>query len=233
MLQILFTILAGILTIAAPCILPLLPILLGVSVGQTSKTRPIFIVLGFISTFSIIAVLLSLLTRHLGLDPNIIRNIGIVVLAIFGLLMLRPLLFELLAMRMNSIFIKVGSMGNPTGRGNLGGFILGMTLGVVWTPCAGPVLASVLTLIALQKELLTAVILLFAYAIGAGVPMLIIAYGGQYITNRIGIIAKYSNLLQKIFGVIIIVMAIVIYFNYDIKFYAWILNYCPTFNLKF
>jgi cytochrome c-type biogenesis protein len=232
MVQILFAILAGILTIAAPCILPLLPILLGVSVGQTNKTRPLFIVAGFVLIFSLAALLISFLTRHLGLDPNIIRTIGIAALAIFGLLMIWPLPFELLAIKMNSFFAKASVIGG-TGRGNLGGFFLGMTLGIVWTPCAGPVLASVLTLVALQKESLTALILLLAYACGAGIPMLIIAYSGQYLTTRITSLAKYSRLLQIIFGVIIILLAVALYFSYDTQIYAKIIQYYPSFNPKY
>ncbi len=232
MIQILFALLAGILTIAAPCILPLLPILLGISVGQTSKTRPLFIVLGFVLVFSLAALLLSILTTHLGLNPNIIRNVGVIVLGIFGIFMIWPLPFEMLAMRLSPLISRVGSATNPANRSNFSGFIMGMTLGIVWTPCAGPVLASVLTLIALQKEVVTAGILLFTYSIGAGIPMLVIAYGGQYITNKVQVVAKYSELLQRIFGVIIIIMAVVFYLNLDTKFYSWILSYCPTFNLN-
>lgn len=233
MFQILFAVLAGMLTIAAPCILPLLPVLLGVSIGQTSKTRPIFIVTGFVIVFSVVAIFLSVLTRSLGLSPNLVRTIGVFVLGIFGLLTLWPTPFELLMLRFNSIFAKVGSLGDPTNRGNWSGFILGMTLGIVWAPCAGPVLASVLTLVALQKELSVAGILLFAYAVGAGMPMLLIAYGGQYLSSKITAIANYSRLLQQIFGVIIILLSFAIYFNYDIKIYSLFLKYFPSFNPKF
>ena len=233
MLQILFAILAGLLTIAAPCILPLLPILLGASVGQTSKTRPIFIVAGFVIVFSGAAILLSVLTRSLGLDPNFIRTLGVLVLGIFGLLMLWPTPFELLMLRFNSFFTKLGTLGNPNKKGNGSGFVLGMALGIIWTPCAGPVLASVLTLVALQKELSVAFILLIAYALGAGVPMLILAYAGQYLSNQIATVAKYTRLLQQIFGVIIILLAGAIYFNYDIKIYATLLKYWPSLNPRF
>ncbi len=233
MLQILFAILAGILTIAAPCILPILPILLGSSIGQTSKTRPLFIVAGFVIVFSVVAILLSVLTRSLGLSSNLVRTTGVFILAIFGLLMLWPTPFELLMLRFNNIFAKAGTLGDPTRRGNWSGFILGMTLGIVWAPCAGPVLASILTLVALQKELSVAGILLFAYAVGAGVPMLLIAYGGQYLSTRITAVAKYSRLLQQIFGIIIILLSVAIYFNYDTKLYSLFLNYCPSSNPKF
>ncbi len=233
MLQILFAVLAGVLTVASPCILPILPILFGSSIAQTSKTRPLFIVAGFVIIFSAAAILLSITARSIGLNPNIIRNIGVVVLAFFGLLLFWPTPFELLMIRFNNVFAKVGSMGDPTRKGNWSGFILGMTLGVVWTPCAGPVLASVLTLVALQKELSVAMILLFAYAVGAGIPMLLIAYGSQYFSSKITGVAKYSRLLQQIFGVIIILLAIAIYFNYDTKIYMLFLKYLPSFNPKF
>lgn len=232
MLQIIFAFLAGILTIASPCILPLLPILLGVSVGQKSRTRPLWIVVGFVLVFSLAALALSLLAQHTGLNPNTVRTAGIIVLAIFGLSMIWSGLFDALAMRMNSITAKASQIGG-TGSGNAGGFILGMTLGIIWTPCAGPVLGSVLALIALQKEIATAGILVVAYALGAGIPMLIIAYGGQYLSERVSGIARYSRLIQQIFGAIIIVLAILLYFNYDTLIYAKILQYYPSFNPKF
>lgn len=232
MLQILFAVLAGMLTIAAPCILPLLPILLGVSIGQTSKTRPIFIVAGFVIVFSAAAILLSVLARNLGLDPNLVRTIGVFILGIFGLLMIWPAPFEFLMLKFNNFFTRISILTNPEKQSNASGFILGMALGIIWTPCAGPVLASVLTLVALQKELSVAGILLFAYALGAGIPMLLIAYGGQYLSNKITAIAKYSRLLQQIFGAIIILLSFAIYFNYDTKIYSLLLNYFPGFNPK-
>lgn len=136
-------------------------------------------------------------------------------------------------MRFAGIFARVGSLGNVTQKGNWSAFVLGATLGVVWTPCAGPVLASVLTLVALQKEIYVAMILLFSYALGAGLPMLAIAYGGQYLTDKVNMLNKYTRLLQQIFGLIIILLAVVIYFNYDIKVYSLLLKYFPSFNPKF
>ncbi len=223
MFQILLALLAGVLTIAAPCIFPLLPILLGTSIGHTSKTRPLFIVAGFILVFSVAALFLSFLSTHAGLNSNVVRNIGIAALALFGIFMLIPSSFDAVSLKLNSLASKSSAIGG-TGQGSRGAFILGMTLGVVWTPCAGPVLASVLALIALQKELLTAGILLVAYSIGASVPMLILAYAGQYLTTQVEWLARYTPLLQKIFGLIIILVAIGLYFNYDTLLYAKLLG---------
>jgi len=233
MIQIAIAILAGVLTVASPCILPLLPILLGVSIGQRSKTRPLFIVAGFVLVFSVAAILLSVLTRSIGLNPNAIRAIGSAVLGIFGILMLWPTPFELLMLQLNRVFSRFSTLGASAGAGNLGGFILGMTLGVIWTPCAGPVLASVLTLVALQRELAVAAILLVAYAIGAGIPMLVIAYGGQYLGTRIAFIAKYARALQVFFGLLILLLSVAIYFNYDVQIYSILLKDFPGLNPRF
>jgi cytochrome c biogenesis protein CcdA len=233
MLQILFAIVAGILTIASPCILPILPIILGTSIGKTGKSRPFFIVLGFIVAFTSAALILSTLTRSIGLNPSVIRTIGIIVLAVFGLLLLWPKLFDLLMKKFIPLASNVSLKAGLGDKGNWSAFFLGLTLGIVWTPCAGPVLASILTLIALEKNLIAAAILLIAYSLGAGVPMLAIAFGGQYMSEKVAFISKYSNLLQKIFGFIIIALAVTMYFNLDTKLYALILAHYPVFNSQF
>lgn len=229
-LQIVFAFLAGVLTIAAPCTLPLLPVLLGTSLGQKSKLRPIFIVLGFVIVFTLAAVALSLLAKYAGFDANIVRNVGIFILAIFGLLLIWSKPFEAIAVKLTPLISKLSVKVGLGNKGNFSALLLGMTLGLVWTPCAGPVLASILTLIALQKDLLAAAILLLFYSSGAAVPMLIIAYGGQYVGEKVSVISKYSVLLQQIFGALIILLAVAMYFNYDTKLYSLIFQYFPSLN---
>lgn len=214
MLEIIFAVLAGILTVGAPCILPLLPILLGSSIGG-SKTRPLFIAGGFALTFAILGLTLSYLTTSLDIDPNILRHVAVVLLALFGLLMLWPTPFEKLTAYLSNFSTKATGWSRAAGNGNFGGFVLGVTLGVIWTPCAGPVLGSILTLIATQSDLAAASVLLVAYAIGAAIPMLIIAYGGQLAASKVRALAPYTIRIQQVFGVIIILMAIAIYFGYD------------------
>ena len=230
MLQILIAILAGILTIGAPCILPLLPILLGASVGQTSKTRPFFITLGFVVTFSVLGLLLSYLVMHFGLSSNLVRNIAVIMLGVFGFFMVWPAPFEKLTIHLNTLINKANVIGLKAGKGNFGGFVLGIMLGIIWTPCAGPVLGSILTLIATSQDTAKAVILLFAYSIGAGIPMLIIAYGGQVITTKVRLLAKYSRIIQQIFGVLIILSAIAIFLQYDVLIQTKLIEYYPGFQ---
>lgn len=214
MLELIFAVLAGILTVGAPCILPILPILLGSSIGG-SKTRPLFIAGGFALTFAILGMTLSYLTSSLDIDPNLLRHLAVGLLALFGLLMLWPTPFEKLTAYLSGFSTKATSWSRAAGNGNFGGFVLGVTLGIIWTPCAGPVLGSILTLIATQTDLAAASILLIAYAIGAAIPMLMIAYGGQLAASKVRALAPYTTRIQQIFGVIIILMAIAINFGYD------------------
>jgi cytochrome c-type biogenesis protein len=227
MLDLIFALLAGILTIAAPCTLPVLPILLGASIGRAGYLRPAMIALGFVISFSATALLLGAITRLFDFDPNVLRSTAAILLLAFGLLMLWPAPFEWLSIRLNG-WLDLGSSGAQRSEGALGGLVLGTTLGLVWTPCAGPVLGSILTLVATSQNLAWASTLLIAYAIGAALPMLTIAYGGQAVTTRVRSIARISPRLQQAFGVVVIAFALAAYFQYDTLIVAWLTGFYPT-----
>jgi cytochrome c-type biogenesis protein len=227
MLDLIFAVLAGVLTIAAPCTLPVLPILLGASIGRAGNLRPAMIALGFVVSFSAAALLLGAITRLFDFDPNVLRSAAAVLLFGFGLLMLWPAPFEWLSIRLHDR-LHLGASQYTQREGALGGLLLGITLGLVWTPCAGPVLGSILTLVATSKNLTWAATLLIAYAIGAALPMLAIAYGGQAVTTRVRNIARVSPRLQQAFGVVVIAFALAAYFQYDTLIVAWLTGFYPT-----
>jgi cytochrome c biogenesis protein CcdA len=226
MLNLVLALLAGIVTVAAPCTLPMLPILLGASVGQGGKLRPAMIALGFVVSFSAAALLLGAITRIFDFDPNHLRTGAIILLLGFGLLMVWPTPFEWFSIRIH------GWTGNFPGstvtrHGAVGGFLLGTTLGLIWTPCAGPVLGSILTVVATSKDTAWASLLLVVYTTGAAIPMLAIAYGGQAVTTPVRAIARISPRLQQGFGVIVIAFAVLSYFQYDTLIVAWLTAFYP------
>ena len=223
MLNLVLALLAGVVTIAAPCTLPMLPILLGASVGQTSKARPVTIAAGFVLSFSLVALTLSAITRVFDFDPNVLRSAAAILLIGFGLLMLWPAPFEWLSSRLGGF-----TAGGAPRQGLLGGFVLGTTLGLVWTPCAGPVLGSILTVIATSKDTAWAGTLLVVYAIGAAIPMLAIAYGGQTFTARVRSLARIAPRLQQGFGIVVIGFAVASYFQYDTLIVAWLTHFYPN-----
>lgn len=220
--------LAGMLTIASPCVLPILPILLGTSVSNTegsSRTRPLFIVTGFVLSFAALGMLLASVSQSAVTAHETVRVVALVMLGAMGVAMLWRRPYEWLMARMREPLDRLGAGG---GSGRLGGLVLGMSLGAVWTPCAGPVLASILVLVATAQDIGWSALLLALYAIGAGMPMLAIAYGGRFMTSRVRAVARYTERLQRVFGMLIVLTTLAIYFHYDVQFYAWLSNYIPT-----
>ena len=220
--------LAGVATVAAPCTLPVLPILLGASVGRTSRLRPAAISLGFVVSFSFVALLLNALTRALDFDPNILRDGAVILLVIFGLLMIFPAAWERLVAAIVPATAHSGAAALANRRSVASGFVLGSALGMIWTPCAGPVLGSILTLIATSKDVASGSALLVTYALGAAIPMLAIAYGGQAITTRVRGIARFAPTLQPVFGALVIAVALATFFHYDTQVVAWLASLYPN-----
>lgn len=228
MVTLLFALLAGMVTVAAPCTLPVLPVLLGASIGQTTKARPVFIALGFVASFTVVAIVFSAITQILGIDSDSLRTVAIGLLLVFGFLMLWPRPLNWLGARADNLLNRIDRIPLQAQRGNVGGFVLGTTLGLVWTPCAGPVLASILTVIATAPHIEWAALLLIVYAVGAAVPMLAIAYGGQFVTTRVRSIARVSHRLQQGFGAVIMIFAGATYLQYDTLITAWFSEFYPN-----
>jgi cytochrome c-type biogenesis protein len=227
LLEMPLALLAGLLTIASPCILPVMPILLGTAVDRLSRTRPLFIIAGFILAFASFAMLLGAVSTVIDVAQEALRNTAIALLALSGLLRLWPRPYEWIVARLQPSMRRSGVVVAPNahaGSGNVGGFVLGMSLGAVWTPCAGPVLASILVLVVKAQDPGWSALLLTMYSVGAAIPMLAIIYGGQYTTHRVRLVARHAQRLQKMFGVLVMLTALAIYFQYDILAYAWIAN---------
>ncbi|OZI40577.1 cytochrome C biogenesis protein [Bordetella genomosp. 1] len=216
--------LAGMLTVASPCVLPLLPILLGSSVEQSHRMRPAFVVAGFVLAFAALGIALSLLTSISTGTHEAVRNVSVALLAVFGLMRIWPQPYDWLMARIGGPISRLAAVGDRASNGNAGGFLLGLSLGAVWTPCAGPVLASILVLAAKAQDLGHSSLLLFCYALGAGIPMLAIAYGGKVAATRVRGIARHSVTLQRLFGLLLVLTAIAIHFQFDVQAYAWIAN---------
>jgi cytochrome c biogenesis protein CcdA len=223
--DLLLALFAGILTIAAPCTLPVLPILLGASIGQPAGARPAFIAAGFVASFSFVALALNGIATALRFDPDALRTAGLVLLVIFGALMSWPATFERLTVRLAGA--GVGLRPITVAQTNFGGFVLGTTLGLIWTPCAGPVLGAILTAVATSPDHEHGALLLLTYTIGAALPMLAVAYGGQAISTRLRSVVPYAVRLQQAFGIIVIAFALSAFLQYDAIALGWLSQFCP------
>ncbi|MFI5333331.1 MAG: cytochrome c biogenesis protein DipZ [Candidatus Babeliales bacterium] len=233
-LLLLFAGLAGLVTVLSPCILPVLPLLLSASVGQ-GRYRSLGVITGLVLSFSFFTLTLTALIQATGISPDFLRYCAIGLITFFGLTMLFPWLGDRFA-AMTSGFAHLGSVvqeqSTHAGTGFVSGCILGIALGLLWTPCAGPILASITTLVATRAVTWNAVLVTLAYSIGAALPMFAITYGGNKIINSTQRLAGYTEIIRKIFGVLMIVSALALAFHVDVVLQQIAANYFPMINIE-
>ena len=220
--------LAGLATVAAPCVLPALPIVLGGALGRPQRARPLFIVAGFVCAFAGVTLAFSLFNHIAGFSPQALRNVAVAGLLLFGLSMLWPAPFARAYARAGAALTP--SSEPPVRAGGLGAFLLGLSLGAVWTPCAGPALGVVLVTLATAPDPQRAAALLCAYALGAGLPMLALAYGGQWASLRVRSLARHLATVQRVFGALVVATALAMHFQYDAQFAAWLSRFLPAIS---
>jgi cytochrome c biogenesis protein CcdA len=220
--------LAGLATVASPCVLPVLPFLLGATVEQSSRRRPLLIVAGFVLSFSAFALALGAVSSAAQLAQETLRNVAIVLLGVSGLLRIWPRPWGLLVERVRPLWARLRGARADAVPKQGGAFVLGLSLGAVWTPCAGPVLASILALVVQAHDPARAVRLVGLYALGAALPMLALIHGGQAIVQRVRGIARHAVALQRAFGVLVLASAAAIWFQVDTQIAAHIPSIFPT-----
>ncbi len=221
---------AGFLTILAPCILPILPFLLGTSNGK-SVWRPVAIIAGFIGSFSILGAVFATVGTFFGVENNTLRIFAAVLLILFGAALLFESVYDRLIARLQPVLAKLGTdiSGDSARKTDaLSGVLVGVSLGLIWSPCAGPILGTILTLAARSHDFATTFFLFFAYAVGAAVPMLGIAYGSSALQKRLRSTGRFQPILNKIFGVLVILTAIGILTGYDRVVQTWLIQFYPT-----
>src|SRR5580700_7800236 len=163
--------LEGLALILSPCILPILPIILAGSI-EGSKKRPLGIVLGFIIAFALFTFFSRKLVLYTGVDLELIRHISYVLLIMFGIIMISTYLtekFNIAAQRLTRIGSDIKFVNNAEG-GFISGIFFGGLVGIIWTPCAGPILAAVIVQTVIQQTSLNSFLIVLCFGIGAAVP---------------------------------------------------------------
>ena len=162
---------AGIVTAVSPCVLPVLPVVL--AGGATGgPRRPFAIVAGLVTSFTVFTLTATALLSALGLPDDLLRNLAIAVVAVVGLSLVWPRLGDVLGRPFYAL-----ARRRPSDTG--GGFVLGLSLGLLFTPCAGPVIAAVVTVAATQSLTLEAFLITLAYGLGAGLVLLGVAIAAR------------------------------------------------------
>ncbi len=235
--SIILVFIAGLVTILKPCCLPLVPAVMSGSAG--GKLRPVAIVSGMTLSFTAMGTLVSGFGAAFASVTDYMRSLSILFIMGMGLVLFDD--------DVNMEFIKISSSitqslrnnvgflsrsssnsSNISEQGLFGGFFLGMSLGVVWIPCVGPILGAVLAYVASEGSMSYGAWMLFIYSIGMSLPMLSIAYYGKKITGRYKWFMRNGDMLKKFAGLILILVGVMLLFNVDKLLIKWLSPYFPT-----
>src|SRR3989344_565689 len=227
-LLIAFAFLAGVVTVLSPCILPLLPIILSSTADASGKKRPLGVVIGFVGSFTFFTLFLTTIVRLSGIPADSLRVLSIVVLTVFGLSLLVPRVQILI----EQMFSKLSSLlpNRQKKTGFLGGLVIGLSLGLLWAPCVGPILASVISLAFTGEVNSQAVLITLSYSTGTASPMFLIMQAGSTALQKVPWLTRNSAKIQKFFGVLMIMTAVGIFFNVDRRFQTFILETFPNYG---
>jgi cytochrome c biogenesis protein CcdA/thiol-disulfide isomerase/thioredoxin len=210
---------AGVVTAVSPCVLPVLPIVLaGGAAG--GRRRPYAIVAGLVASFTAFTLAATALLSALGLPDDLLRNIAIGVVLLVGLSLVVPWLGALVERPFQAL-------GRRAPSDAAGGFVLGVSLGLLFTPCAGPVIAAVAALAATSRFSLESVLVTLSYALGAGLVLLLFALAGQSGMSLRALHARAPRVRQAL-GAVIAGVAVLMIFGLDLK----LATYVPGYTLS-
>lgn len=218
-----FAVLAGAGTALSPCVLPVLPALLA-SGGVGGRRRPLGVVIGLTVTFTIVIVGVANVVDGVGLGSDPLRDIAVAVLLGSGLALIVPGMADRLEARMS----RISALG-PKSRGDgfRSGLLVGAALGFVYTPCAGPILAAVISVSAASGRTVAVAI---AYSLGSAVVLFALTFGGRKLFDRVRAAGR-GPALQRTLGAVMIVTALAIIVGVDVKFDQYVAEHIPNVNL--
>jgi cytochrome c biogenesis protein CcdA/thiol-disulfide isomerase/thioredoxin len=201
-------IVSGIITAISPCVLPVLPAILTSSLqdGARSRRRPLVVVGGLVTSFAAFTLLGGILLSSLGLPDDLLRWAGIITLAIVGIGLAVPAVGHLLERPfLNTKLPRLSRDGN--------GFVMGLALGLVFVPCAGPILASITVLAATNGLSWGLIVLTLSFSLGIAIPLLTFGVAGQSIGSRIRAVRERLQAIRITSGVVLVLTSLAIATN--------------------
>ncbi len=186
---------AGLASVLSPCVLPVVPVIVA-GADRKDRLRPFLIVLGLSSTFMAMGAISSLFGAYLIGRTRYIEIAGDLIIILMGAMVL----FDM------SVFKRFYQLSNiqVNGSGRFSGLVLGMALGLVWVPCIGPFLSSILAMVGTDGKISQGILMLGFYSIGLAIPMLFVAYSSHMLQSRLRALAQHDTVLRYVSGSILI-----------------------------
>ncbi len=220
-LLMLFALVAGAATALSPCVLPVLPAVLGAGVTG-GRRRPLGVVTGLVAAFTFATIALVYVIEALGLPDDLVRTLAIVTLFAFGVTLLIPGLGD----RIEAFGTRIAPGPARVGGDGFGsGLLLGASLGLVYTPCAGPILAGVITVSAAQDFTAGKLAVALAYAVGSGAVLYLLMLGGRRLVDRL---KPARSWVQAATGAVMVLVAVAMTADLDLEFQNAIADDLPA-----
>lgn len=219
---------AGSLSTLSPCVLPLVPILLGTAAGA-HRLGPFALAGGLMLSFTAVGVFVASLGAALGIDQALFRDIAAVILLGFGILLLSSRLQERFAVAASGLS---GAGNNLLSRVTLDGlagqFVLGLLLGIVWSPCVGPTLGAAVTLASQGEGLAQVAFVMALFGLGAGLPLMLLGFASREAMLRVrGRLMSAGKLGKQVLGGVMLLLGAAILTGGDKLFETWVLRSAP------
>ncbi len=213
-MELLFSYLAGLLTLINPCVLPVLPIVLG-SALQSSRHGPLAMAAGMSCSFVIFGMLVATVGRSIGLTEQLLAQIGASLMILFGLILLIPQLNEKFATLTAGFSGQADQQLNQIDTiGLKGQFLGGLLLGVVWSPCIGPTLGGAIALASQGQNLPWVFAIMCSFALGISSVIILLGYGGrELIKKRQQQLRTIAERAKPIMGTLFIIVGLMILFK--------------------
>lgn len=224
---------AGALTILSPCVLPLVPVVLG-SAAQQHRFGPAALAAGLVTGFTSVGLLLAIFGSQLGVDAEQIRFTGAVILAMAGGFLLVPQLQNRVAMAAGPLVQWAGDRQQRFENAGLWGqAMIGLLLGLVWSPCVGPTLGAAIALAAQGQQLSEVAVTMTAFAAGIATVLVTIAFVGRAYFGRVrNNVAEKAKLGKYLLGGVLLIVGLLIIGGWDRKLEAILVGASPDWLVR-
>ncbi|HTT12349.1 MAG TPA: cytochrome c biogenesis CcdA family protein [Burkholderiaceae bacterium] len=225
---------AGVVSTLSPCVLPLLPILLGTAVA-VHRFGPYALALGLAVSFSTVGAFLAGLGASLGIESSLLRNLAAAILILLAVVLMSTTLQGRLATATSGLSGAGDAMLSRMRLDGLGGqFVVGLVLGLLWSPCVGPTLGAAIAL-ASQGESLSQIALLMAiFGIGAATPLVVLGSLSRSTVLRLrGRLLGAGKSGKLVLAVVFLALGIAIVTGWDRRFEAWAVDASPAWLTRF
>ena len=223
-----FAFLAGVLSTLSPCVLPLIPIIIGAAANQ-HRFGPLALAGGLAASFALIGTGLASIGSSIGLAQDGFRLFAAVVMGIIGIVLISNRLQERFAVAMSGVSGAGNSLlSKVTIDGLLGQFLIGILLGLVWTPCVGPTLGAAITLASQGRDLGKIVFVMAIFGLGAGLPLALLGMLSRgammKAKGKLGNAGKFG---KQLLGGFLIVISLLVMTGQDKALESFLLKHSP------